>query len=623
MTALAVLAGCGALDSILSSAGTYKINANINDISLDDFSIVTSKDKIEPFFEEPVSEDPDITELVIYLKDSRGMTTGYKVTYRLTDKDNNKEDDSELQSGQDNSKTENETEAQAEKQDEKEGRRKRTEKLTEKQDEKKNDKNEVDLAGAGEDKDDNEEPEEENKAPAESDPPGNIEYIINGNEIIFMVESLDEPLPFLPLPSDLPIGKYTLVFQVIGKNTILFKSEKSFYYLADAKFSFETIQVNLPGIAENSQFIQNGNVILLDIKLDFDSRLEPYIIWYNGKRIIDEGSYSDGAGTLLWKAPEQNGFVSLSAEVFPSLDRMGLSGQQKGISLLVSSREIDMHLLSPDTPDIVYWYTFEGNLNDSFMKGLAGRAIEPAGKNKIKWLSSNGTYGLASGADTYTLPGIPFTNNGNENWQIISRFKPLDEGEILSVQFGPIFDVTMTLSNNKSNLILTLASASKTYSEVLNLPDEEDSFVTASVKFFIQSGLLSAKLNLEGPAFSGNFDNQNNPVINPLSLEADLDKEYRIILGQPQKIIADNTQTSADQRPAFTALWDELAILRLPAVEIMTIETDTEETITEEAAVIEDEPPEVTAENASVNVVDGAGFNDDIDSDLSDSDLSE
>jgi hypothetical protein len=553
LTAIAVLGGCGPLDSILPSTGTYKINAKINDTTLDDFSVVTSKDKILPFFEEPVSEDPDITELVVFLKDSRGLTTGYKVTYSLTynDKNNNKEDEPELQSGQDNLKTEN-------------------------QDENKKDKDEVIL--------DNEESDEKSDEKKDTiaentDIDEKIEYVKKGNEIIFPVESLDETLPFLPLPSDLPVGKYTLVFQVIGKNTVLYKYEKLLFYLADAQLSFDGIQVHLPGIAESSQSIQNGNVILLDIKLNFDNRLDPYIVWYNGKKIIDEGRYFSGAGVLLWKAPEQNGFVSLRAEVFPSSERTGLAGYQKGISLLVSSKELDMHLLSKDTPNLVQWYTFEGDLKDSLTKGSEKLVIEPAGKNNLKWMPSNGIYGLASGDDNaYKLPDISFTNNGNENWQIISRFKPLSEGDIFSVQFGTAFDVTMTLSTKKSNLVLTLASASKTYSETLKLPDENDSFITVSVKFFIQSDRLYAKMVLEKPSLERpvlDFNNQKEPVINLISMEAELDKEFKIMLGQQQKKSADNAQAAAVQGQAFTALWDELAVLRLPVVEIITAEIDT------------------------------------------------
>jgi len=546
LAALSVLAGCEAMDAILPSTGTYKINAKINDISLDDLSLVSSKEKIQPFFEEPVSEDPDITELVILLKDTRGITTGYKVIYSLTynynDKNNNKEPEPELQPNQDNSKTENKAENQT-----------------------------------------------EEKKDAVSDKiniPENIKYVKKGNEIIFPVKSLDEILPNIPLPYDLPIGKYTLVFQVMGKNTILYKFEKSFFYLADAEISFDSIQVNLPGIAENSQFIQNGNVILLDAKINFDSRLDPYVVWYSGKKIIDEGLYSNGAGYLLWKAPAQNGFVPLRAEVFPSWERSGLAGYQKGISLLVSSKEIDMHLLSEDTPNFVQWYPFEGDLNDMVTKNTEKKIIRPVESNKPVWQPSNGTYGLASGDNiTYKLPDIPFTNNGKGAWQIISRFKPINEGDIFSVQFGPAFDTTMTLSSKKSNLVLTLASASKSDSETLKLPEDKDSFVTVSVKFIIQSGRLSAKLSFIKPANINDFINQNEPIIRPITVDVSLDKEIKISLGQKISL-ADTEEAAAVPKPAVTVIWDELAILDVSVIDTKTIKKDTKETRAEDSGIV-------------------------------------
>jgi hypothetical protein len=691
LAVLALFGGCGALDAILPSTGTYKINAMVNETPLDDFSIVTSKDTVLPFFEEPVSDDPDITELVVFLKDSRGQAAGYKVTYSLivTDKDNNKENNKEdVKELQQDSKTENKDDK---KKDEvasnsgadKTDKSKDTVKEDASADKKKDDvsansgadktdkskdavkeevstdkkKDEV-VTGAVTDKTDKSKDTVKEDASADKkkdevvtnagadktnkdkdeaaavikDPLKLFEHTRNGNEINFPVKSLDKTLPFLPIPPDLPIGKYTLVFQVKGKNSLLYKFEKPLFYLADAEFSFEGIQVHLPGIAESLQFIQNKNIILLDVNLDFDSRLEPYIVWYNGKKIIYEGLYSDGAGTMFWKAPEQNGFVSIRAEVFPSWERTGLTGYQKGISLLVSSKEVDMHLLSKDATNLVQWYVFEDDLTDSLTKDSEEQAIEPAAKNKPGWLPSNGTYGLVAGADNaFKVPVVPLTKkeNESENWQIVSRFKPLSEGEIFSVQFDSA-DTVMTLSGKKSNLVLSLASASKTDTESLKLPDEGDSFIAVSVKIIIQNGQLSAKLAFVRP--NEDFNNQKEPVINPISVAAEPEKDLKIILGQQQKKSADNTQTadvkessvkepsvkelpvkepqvkesSVKETPAkepsasgqsLTALWDELAILRLPAVEIIKTKKDTKEARVEETAAVETELPEAAAAN--------------------------
>jgi len=659
-TTLAVLLGCGALDAILPSTGTYKINAMVNDTPLDDFSVVTLKDKVLPFFEDPVSDDPDITELVVFLKDSRGQVVGYKVTYSLIGKEN-KEDGKELQPGQD-SKTENkdenktddavttkeDTSAEKKKDETVTGTGANTTANTDKKEtttagtntnaaantttgtDKKEttttagaadnnttadaDKKETAATAGAADNNTTADADKTNKdknetAAVNTAPWEAYEHTKNGNEINFPVKSLDKKLPFLPIPANLPIGKYTLVFQVKGKNSILYKFEKPLFYMADAEFSFEGIQVHLPGIADSLQFIQNKNVVLLAINLDFDSRLEPYVVWYNGKKIIDEGRYSDGAGTLFWKAPEQNGFVSIRAEVFPSWDKSGLTGYQKGISLLVSSKEVDMHLLSKDTANLVQWYVFEDDLKESLTKDndSGELAIEPAGKNKLNWMPSNGTYGLAAGTDNaFKLPAVPLTNSENksENWQIVSRFKPLGEGEIYSVQFGSA-DTTASLSVKKPNLVLSLVSASKVYSESLKLPDEDDSFIAVSVKFIIHNGIISAKLAFVRP--NEDFNNQKEPVINPISAAAEIDKDFKVILGHQQKKPADNAQTeegkdisaepSVSGQP-FTALWDELAILRLPEVKIITIKKDTKDTKEAHAAetvAVEIDTPEAPA----------------------------
>jgi len=292
--------------------------------------------------------------------------------------------------------------------------------------------------------------------------------------------------------------------------------------------------------------------------------------------------------TLLWKAPEQNGFVSLHAEVFPSMERTGLAGCQKGISLLVTSKEIDMHLLSEETPNLIQWYTFEGGLNSSITKADGKQAIEPAGTNRPKWMPSNGTFGLASGFENaFKLPVIPITNNGNDSWKIVSRFKPLNEGEVFSVQFGS--DVTMTLNNNTSALVLTLADSSKTFSETLKLPEENDSFITVAVKFSIQAGRLSAKMAFvkpgsDKPAFINEIS-KKEPLVNPIGLSADFSDEIKIILGQQKKPSADNSQPAAGQKQTLTALWDELAVFRFSGVEIISVKDKKD-------APVETEPPE-------------------------------
>ena len=629
---LALLGGCGAMDNFLPSTGSYKVNARVNELPLDEFSFVTSKDKVEPFFEEPVSGDPDVTALVVFLRDSRGMIAGYKVTYVL-----DIESDPE-ETGQENTATEetipwdsvpseesppelseitiNESPAETVVTGNSTRRRPtwrnsnenntvsvdnvdnsdNTENVdnadnlynTNNEDSADNTDDTDNVYIANNDKDEENDEDAEEKLSeenlSEEEPvekvvelPLVIEYK-DGEELIIPVRSLDDDLPFFPIPPNLPIGRYTLVSQVMSERSILQKTEKTLYYLADAGFSFDGIMVSMPGIVESSQLIPNGTVILLEARLDFDRRLEPYIVWYNGRRIISEGKFSDGAGALLWKAPDQSGFFSLRAEAFPLANREELTGYKRGVSLLVSSREVKTNLLPEDTENLIHWYLFDGDLLDSKMITSKERVLTPAGMNTPRWMSANGTYGLVSGLDNaYTLPVVSFANNRNESWQVILSFRPLTEGVIFSVQFG---DVTLDLIHKEENFVLSLTSPTETVSGVAAMP-EDASFITAAVNFSVHSELLSVAFSLiETP------DNQDEPAAEPVNLEikAEFDESYKIMLGNQQVIRTDdNTQAGVKLSPTFTVIWNELALLYISP----------EENVVEEIDFTEEEPVEI------------------------------
>ncbi|MDR0486922.1 MAG: hypothetical protein LBG91_01610, partial [Treponema sp.] len=410
-------------------------------------------------------------------------------------------------------------------------------------------------------------------------------------ETIIPVKNLDKDIPFYSLPKDLPKGRYTMVFHVLGRKEILHKTEKPFFYLADTDFLFRDIHIHIPGIAADSQIIPNSTTIMVEARLDFDSSLEPYIVWYSGKKIIGEGSYSDGMGNLLLKAPEQNSFLSLRAEVFPVIDRRGLVGYPKEIHLPVSSKAPNIHVLSGDVPGLLYWYLFEGNLNDSRMPVSAGRVLKPVEKKAPKWSPANGTYGLVTGKnDIYTLPKVSFSNDGTTGGQFLFRFKPMEDGSVFTVKFGPSFDVVIYLDTKDENLVLTLSSPLKTVSETLTV--QKDAFVTAAVDFSIRENYLIARFG-----DFGNSDQQDGPDSVPVVLAAALDGGLEIALGSLKKTSApvsgDTAETDTDEpkpvEPEFTALWDEFALLSIPPIEIeieeMEIEEEAEEVLpTDEAS---------------------------------------
>jgi len=586
------------MDNILPNSGTYKVNARVNDISMDDCSIIGIKDDIQPYFEEEVSDDPDVTGLMIYLKNSRGEIAGWKVIYTLAagtgTGSGSAQNGNNSTNGNTSTQQQNQNGSQTETQNNVQGSAPVStpnDAIESDGETEEESSTEEEIALLPENADDTEltenadDPEEEISEP----PRQSTAQYKNGDEFIITVDSLDDDLPFFPIPDDLPNGWYVLVSNVMSGRDILQKTEKSFYFLADAVFSFESIQAHLPGTAENSQLIPNGTVIMLEAILKYDRQLSPYVVWYSGKKKVAEGNFSEGFGNLLWTVPEQNGFFSLHAEIFPVEPRQGMTGYTNDISLLVSSKAPYLHLVPEDVPALIHWYTFEGALEDSKAKTSEEYAIKSAGKNTAQWMPANGIFGLVTGSDNaFTLPGVSISDSETNTWQVLFRFKPLINGKIFAVQFKNS-DVVLNLSKENNKLILSLVSSSETVSESFILP-EPNALTTADIVFSVLPQEITAKLNIHSAA--ENLSNKNLLSSKQISLEAKLDGEYTITLGyQPIVNTANiNQNNTAAQRPTFTAFWDELALFSMPLVEVETETVDETE---------EQEIPQVEAEELS------------------------
>jgi len=530
---------CDAIDNVIPTSGTYKINMHINGVSLENLSYTRSADKIIPSFDDPVSNDPDVTALMIYLKDSSGEIAGWKVIY--------------------------DTDIEAE------------------QNENTND--DQDTNNAPEDKDISDDNVNKTKSTANVKLP---EVFQNGSELIIPVSSLDDKLPPFPIPEDLSMGVYTMVTQVMSGKDVLQKTEKNIFYLGKNDFSFTGINIYFPGISDSSQLISKGTVVMLEADLNFNEQLDPYIVWYDGKNKISEGSFSDGANIIFWKAPEQSGFFSLRAEVFPAEKDSVLKGYKKDISLLVSSKITDIHFASASVTQLTYWYVMEGNLNNSKMPASSEYALKPSSETKPKWIGFNGTYGLATGyKNIFTMPKNKIVNKESEVWQTLFRFKPLDNGDIFSVQFGSSNNALLNLRMKDNALILTLASPFKTVSQTVNLFVLADDslenvqavmqnipFVTAGVKFSIQNGLLTAQINIIGNPTPAEL------AIKPIEIEAEIKNEFLIKLGflgdtlhDQFKIPVEESETAkqVNVNPDYNILWDEFALYYMPPADILSV----------------------------------------------------
>jgi hypothetical protein len=282
---------------------------------------------------------------------------------------------------------------------------------------------------------------------------------------------------------------------------------------------------------------------MLETNLDFDSSLDPYVIWYDGKKIITEGKIRDGAGSLLWDAPEQAGFYSIRLELFPFKFESTIAGIFREITLPVSAKtenasfffeaEINADVYN-QLPAILFqtgqseenegeietneekveekkdlrsellrWYQFRGNLYDSGSLLNAERALQPVGNRPSHWAAAGGLYGLSTGPDnSYAVSPVHFFRNGQDSGGgiFLLHIKPLTEGTILSVFFPHyLFEdgLWMDLARKNNAIVLRLIKSGVAVEIPVNLGNMVDTArVPVMVEFFIRQDSLEAKLSL-------------------------------------------------------------------------------------------------------------------------------
>ncbi|MDR1894799.1 MAG: hypothetical protein LBQ61_08985, partial [Spirochaetales bacterium] len=462
-----VFCTCGELDTVLPSSGTYKVNALVNETSLNDSSLISKNDRIYPFFASSVTDDPDITGLLVFLQGPGGETVGKKIHYTLEapGKEAPREPIAEpIKETAAKPVTEKPKEQTPESADE----------------------------TAGEGDPDSPEPELEQVKPAPAAPlPEPVKTEISEKESLIHVNRLDKDLPPFSLPEDLEIGQYALVFQVLGEKEILYQMEKNVYYLKDAAFSLKDIQSYLPDVSTGSHLIPLGITIMLEARVFSDARLDPYIIWYNGKKRISEGRFSEGAGLILWKAPEQTGFHTIRAEAFPYKPVGGISGRSREISLPISAKAVNSGYFSGEAGNITYWYQFRGNLQDSQVPVATERALVPKGERASQWTHEDTIYGLTVGSkDIYLLPAFSFASPGEKQGagRFMLRFKPVSEGTIFSALFksesSPADNLYLNLDLAKEGLKLDLISSGETLVIPSDYtPERYGNFITLFIDF--------------------------------------------------------------------------------------------------------------------------------------------
>jgi len=508
---LSVLSACGELNTpLFQSGGTYQVKALVNDNSLESCSIIRQDDKLIPYFTVSVVNDPDLVGLLVYLQNSEGDIVGDRVLYTINPVD----EAIQPETLQEEIK---------------------------------------DKPSIG-DQDSGEEGESETVVQTEAEVTQvmkkqasvDTKSAVKKYDTVILIKSFEQELPSFPLPKNMEIGLYSMIFEVVGTTNTLSLTESDIFYLGSAEFRLNDISMYMPGLSD-TRLIPPGTTVMLEAGLDFDSRLNPYVIWYNGRNIIREGNINEGAGNILWKTPEQSGFYSIRLEVFPYRLKRNLTGIFREITLPVSAKASqtgyffgnrpdypakrslaagtvyaehvklaadlkandDKSATAPiEYPELLRWYRFDGSLDETNL--IPDRTFEPAGGKAPRWAGVRQSYGLSVGPDdTYLLRPIRFFRQGQDQGGGIFLFhiRPVAKGTIFNAFFPTLASANAFASTNDGvwmDMTMrenTVTLRLKTKAASVEIPvnpgySEEQGLIPIVVEFYIRSYRLEAKLSL-------------------------------------------------------------------------------------------------------------------------------
>jgi hypothetical protein len=573
-----VLSACGELSTTLfPSGGTYQTKVLVNGNSLESCSIIRQGDKIVPYFAVSVEGDPDLMGLLVYLQNLKGDIIGERVLYTINPVNDTVQQ--ETQQGDDTASGAREGET----------------------------------AGQSEDG--------LPKQAAEKQASVDTKSAAKKYDKVIRIKSFDEMPPF-PLPKNMETGPYSLVIKALGVSNTLSLTEDDIFYLGNVEFRLNGISMYLPWLSD-TRLIPPGATVMLEANLDFDSSFNPYVIWYNGRNIIGEGNISEGAGNILWKAPEQSGLYSLRLEVLPNLLKRNITGIFREITLPVSTKasqtgyffengldypakrslaagtayaeqaqpavgltaNADKAATASD-PELIRWYRFDGNLNEA--SSIPDRMFESANKKTHRWAVVGQSYGLSAGPDdVYLLRPIRFFRKGQDQGGGVLLFyiRPVAEGTVFSA-FFPLFasaseGVWMDMATRENTITLRLKTKETSVELPLNSGySGEQGFIPITVEFYIRPNRFEARCSLgEDPSAQSRAGG--------IKLPGALTGEGRIRLGA-DKTAPDNaaenknasepdpakttaapiagsvpTETEQPATAASTTVWDEFAVLYL------------------------------------------------------------
>lgn len=533
---ISMLASCGDSGTlVLPTSETYKVGIALNSRSIEqnftENPIIRQGDEISPYLLNFSADDPDVYGLIVFLKTPTGTILDGKAHYTLSGSAIRRNQvDGELELDPDETLPETETNSDS-----------------------------VDTETQTQPETVPVKPTPESKPIPVVEAWGGPQGVVDQS---FTVERLDRYLPSFMLDSELAIGQYLLVFQVVGVRTVLYQQERLFYFLGDADFTFNDIRRYLPGVASITHLAPAGVAIMFEAQLDFDERLDPYIVWYNSKKRIGEGRVADGLNRLIWTVPQQTGFQTIRAEVFPFESVQKISGETKEISLVVSLKSENGGYFAEDASRFVCWYQFQNNLVDAVQPKNAQNYLVADGNasRTPRWLPVADIYGLVlSPHDRYLLQlSLPLPSEEEEEQEkqgvgeLLLHIKPLRDGTIFKVEFNTKPNpnstksdtVELSCSFNAGQPVLLLSAGELTFESSPLVGDSNaHDLLTLAIKFSLSKNILTASLYVK------ELKQETEPLT--IALSTDLNGETVLQLG------VENTKEDVD---GVIAILDELAV---------------------------------------------------------------
>jgi hypothetical protein len=312
-------------------------------------------------------------------------------------------------------------------------------------------------------------------------------------------------LPAIPFPAGLAIGRYILVFEVLGLRDTLYREEKALFFLGSAELALDEI-VYYRSEGESSSILPPGMTVMLEARISADPRLHPWLVWYDGKNRINEGPVADGFIRIFWKAPEQTGFQTLRAELFPFEPQSGertIPGYIKELSLPVSAKFGNSGQGTQD-PVTVALYRLEGDVADSRRAGQDLRALD---NGEPLWLPGRRVYGLALGpVHAYAAPSPLFTPPETGGTLRLSfSFIPLKDAPLLNGSFAlkdnPLSSLNLELACLNGDLVLVWALGPDRGTTAIPLRggEREGELLHAALDFVLEDGAFSLALGQGEP----------------------------------------------------------------------------------------------------------------------------